>query len=175
MLLTETNIHLTTSPSTGNGSEQQRGRRSSSSGDAVVADSNVLRKVASLTLDRATIDKRVTKPKYVPEKLDFKIYEKFEGNDINHALAYIIFFLNVNDNIVVTHYSFFFKILTGQMLINWFVSAFSEGHYLRHVVASQDLKILATQFCTHLLAAGVIRQIEDANAPMELLFRVRNT
>lgn len=62
---------------------------------------------------------------------------------------------------------------TGQMLINWFVSAFSEGHYLRHVVTPQDLKILATQFCTHLLAAGVIRQIEDVNAPLELLFRVR--
>ncbi|KAK8731548.1 hypothetical protein OTU49_007365 [Cherax quadricarinatus] len=120
----------------GNGSEQ-RGRRSGSSGDVGVVDSNVLRKVASLTLDRATIDKRVTKPKFVPEKLDFKIYEKFEG----------------------------------QMLINWFVSAFSEGHYLRHVITPQDLKILATQFCTHLLAAGVINQIEDVSAPLELLFR----
>lgn len=60
----------------------------------------------------------------------------------------------------------------GQMLINWFVSAFSEGHYLRHVITPQDLKILATQFCTHLLAAGVIRQIEDSGAPLELLFRV---
>ncbi|KAK8381898.1 hypothetical protein O3P69_015123 [Scylla paramamosain] len=121
----------------GNGSEQQRGRRSGSSGDTGVVDSNVLRKVASLTLDRATIEKRVTKPKFVPEKLDFKIYEKFEG----------------------------------QMLINWFVSTFSEEHYMRHVVAPQDLKIMATQFCTHLLAAGVIRQIEDASVPIELLFR----
>ena len=58
------------------------------------------------------------------------------------------------------------------MLINWFVSTFSEEHYMRHVVAPQDLKIMATQFCTHLLAAGVIRQIEDASAPIELLFRV---
>lgn len=66
------------SPPTGNGTEQ-RGRRSGSSGDVVVVDSNVLRKVASLTLDRATIEKRVVKPKFVPEKLDFKIYEKFEG------------------------------------------------------------------------------------------------
>ncbi|MPC72408.1 hypothetical protein E2C01_066713 [Portunus trituberculatus] len=66
----------------GNGSEQQRGRRSGSSGDTGVVDSNVLRKVASLTLDRATIEKRVTKPKFVPEKLDFKIYEKFEGKGI---------------------------------------------------------------------------------------------
>ncbi|KAK7066966.1 Fmn2p [Halocaridina rubra] len=120
----------------GNGTEQ-RGRRSGSSGDVGVVDSNVLRKVASLTLDRAIIEKRVTKPKFVPEKLDFKIYEKFEG----------------------------------QMLINWFVSTFSEGHYLRHVITNQDLKILATQFCTHLLAAGVIRQIEDVSAPLELLFR----
>lgn len=64
--------------STGNGSDA-RGRRSGSNGDMGVVDSNVLRKVASLTLDRATIDKRVTKPKFVPEKLDFKIYEKFEG------------------------------------------------------------------------------------------------
>ncbi|XP_064108611.1 uncharacterized protein LOC135216988 isoform X4 [Macrobrachium nipponense] len=120
----------------GNGTEQ-RGRRSGSSGDVGVVDSNVLRKVASLTLDRAIIEKRVTKPKFVPEKLDFKIYEKFEG----------------------------------QMLINWFVSAFSEGHYLRHVITNQDLKILATQFCTYLLAAGVLRQIEDVSAPLELLFR----
>ncbi|XP_047493534.1 uncharacterized protein LOC125042112 [Penaeus chinensis] len=126
----------TYSESSGNGTEQ-RGRRSGSSGDVGVVDSNVLRKVASLTLDRATIEKRVVKPKFVPEKLDFKIYEKFEG----------------------------------QMLINWFVSAFSEGHYLRHVITPQDLKILATQFCTHLLAAGVIRQIEDTGAPLELLFR----
>ncbi|XP_068202042.1 uncharacterized protein [Palaemon carinicauda] len=120
----------------GNGTDQ-RGRRSGSSGDVGVVDSNVLRKVASLTLDRAIIEKRVTKPKFVPEKLDFKIYEKFEG----------------------------------QMLINWFVSAFSDGHYLRHVITNQDLKILATQFCTYLLAAGVLRQIEDVSAPLELLFR----
>ena len=70
-------------PSTAdNGGEQQHGRQTSSSSEAGLVDSNVLRKVASLTLDRATIDKRVTKPKFVPEKLDFKIYEKFEGKRI---------------------------------------------------------------------------------------------
>lgn len=62
--------------------------------------------------------------------------------------------------------------LSGQMLINWFVSTFSDEHYLRHLVTPQDLKLLAIQFCTHLLAAGVIRQIEDTNAPLELVFRV---
>ncbi|XP_071455083.1 protein cappuccino-like [Hetaerina americana] len=98
---------------------------------------NVLRKVASLTLDRATIDQRIAKPKFVPEKLDFQIYEKFEG----------------------------------QMLINWFVSAFGEDHYLRLLLTPQDLRILAVQFCTHMLAAGVIRQIPDKDVPLEALFR----
>lgn len=55
-------------------------RRHSSYGDVPFADqSNVLRKVASLTLDRATIEERVNKPKFVPAKLDFRIYKKFEG------------------------------------------------------------------------------------------------
>lgn len=49
----------------------------------VLGDSNVLRKVASLTLDRATLESKISKPKFVPEKLDFQIYEKFEGNIAN--------------------------------------------------------------------------------------------
>ena len=49
-------------------------------------DSNVLRKVASLTLDKATIEQRVSKPKFVPEKLDFQIYEKFEGQSLYDIL-----------------------------------------------------------------------------------------
>lgn len=53
-------------------------RRHSSLSDAPI-ESNVLRKVASLTLDRATLDQKLSKPKFVPEKLDFQIYEKFEG------------------------------------------------------------------------------------------------
>nr|CAD7257648.1 unnamed protein product [Timema shepardi] len=60
---------------------------------------------------------------------------------------------------------------SGQMLINWFVSAFSEEHYLRLILTSQDLRILAAQFCTHMLAAGVLRQIPDKDVPLELLFR----
>lgn len=42
-------------------------------------ESQVLKKVASLTLDRASLETKVTKPRFVPEKLDFKLYEKFEG------------------------------------------------------------------------------------------------
>ena len=59
-------------------SNGERSRRHGSNGEVGV-DSNVLRKVASLTLDKATIEKRVARPKFVPEKLDYKIYEKFEG------------------------------------------------------------------------------------------------
>jgi formin 2 len=64
------------------GAQQQgeaRDLRRHSSVSDVPLDSNVLRKVASLTLDKATIEQRVAKPKFVPEKLDFQIYEKFEG------------------------------------------------------------------------------------------------
>lgn len=64
------------------------------------------------------------------------------------------------------------SVATGQMLINWFVSAFPDDHYLRLLLTSQDLRILAVQFCTHLLAAGVIRQIPDKDVTLEPLLRV---
>uniref|UniRef100_T1JJV2 FH2 domain-containing protein n=1 Tax=Strigamia maritima TaxID=126957 RepID=T1JJV2_STRMM len=117
--------------------ETHHRRYSSISDMPITEQSNVLRKVASLTLDKQTIEEKVSKPKFVPEKLDFKIYEKFEG----------------------------------QMLINWYCSAFTEDHYLHYLLSKQDLKILATQFCTYLLAAGVLQQIEDIEAPCESLFR----
>ncbi|XP_018335635.1 protein cappuccino isoform X2 [Agrilus planipennis] len=100
-------------------------------------DSLILKKVASLTLDKATLDAKIAKPKFVPEKLDFKLYEKFEGH----------------------------------MLINWYLSEFGEDHYLRKVLHGQDLKLLAIQFCTHLLAAGVVKQIPDKDAPMYNIFK----
>jgi len=58
------------------------------------------------------------------------------------------------------------------MLINWFLTAFNEDHYLRLLLTPQDLKILVAQFATHMLAAGVIKQIVDKDAPLESLFRV---
>ncbi|XP_068085299.1 protein cappuccino isoform X2 [Anabrus simplex] len=117
--------------------QEARDLRRHSSVSDVPLDSNVLRKVASLTLDRNTLEQKVNKPRFLPEKLDFQIYEKFEG----------------------------------QMLINWFVSAFTEDHYLRLLLTTQDLRILAAQFCTHLLAAGVLRQIPDKDVVLESLFR----
>lgn len=52
-------------------------RRHSSVSD--VPSDNVLRKVASLVLDGNSSDQRLSKPKAVPEKLDYHIYDKFEG------------------------------------------------------------------------------------------------
>ncbi|CAH2108136.1 unnamed protein product [Euphydryas editha] len=111
-------------------------RRQSSVSDVPMTDSNVLRKVASLTLDKHT-ETKVIRPKFVPEKLDFQIYEKFEG----------------------------------QMLLNWFLSSVSEDSHLKNLLSSQDLKTLGIQYCTHLLAAGVLRQISDKDAPTENIFK----
>ncbi|CAH2234397.1 jg21201 [Pararge aegeria aegeria] len=101
-----------------------------------MSDSNVLRKVASLTLDKHT-ESKVVRPKFVPEKLDFQLYEKFEG----------------------------------QMLLNWFLSSISEDTHLKHSLSCQDLKTLGVQYCTHLLAAGVLQQISDKDAPTENIFK----
>ncbi|XP_013179590.1 PREDICTED: formin-like protein 6 isoform X1 [Papilio xuthus] len=111
-------------------------RRHSSLSDVPLAESNVLRKVASLTLDKLT-DTKVTRPRFVPEKLDFQLYEKFEG----------------------------------QMLLNWFVSSIADNSNFKSLVSTQDLKNIGIQYCTHLLAAGVLRQISDKNAPTENVFK----
>lgn len=42
-------------------------------------DGSVLKKVASLNLNKAELESKITKPRFVPEKLDFQLYEKFEG------------------------------------------------------------------------------------------------
>lgn len=59
------------------------------------------------------------------------------------------------------------------MLVNWYLSEFSEEHRLVNLLDGQDLKLLAVQFCTHLLAAGVLRQIPDKDVPMYNIFKVR--
>lgn len=51
--------------------------------ETVTADTpeegSVLKKVASLTLSKLELETKICKPKFVPEKLDFQLYEKFEG------------------------------------------------------------------------------------------------
>lgn len=46
-------------------------------------DGSVLRRVAKVTLDQATKDQKPVRPKHVPEKLDFRNREKFEGKRLN--------------------------------------------------------------------------------------------
>ncbi|XP_061704106.1 formin-2-like isoform X1 [Cydia pomonella] len=57
------------------------------------------------------------------------------------------------------------------MLLNWFISSVAENSYLKNLLTAQDLKNLGTQYCTHLLAAGVLRQIPDKDAPTENIFK----
>ncbi|CAH0555466.1 unnamed protein product [Brassicogethes aeneus] len=103
----------------------------------VIPDSLVLKKVASFTLSKTELESKVCKPKFVPEKLDFQMYEKFEG----------------------------------YQLINWYISEFNENQYFKELVTGVDLKILAVQFCTHLLAAGVLRQIPDKDVEISNIFK----
>ncbi|XP_044753972.1 protein cappuccino-like isoform X2 [Coccinella septempunctata] len=100
-------------------------------------DSGVLKKVTSLTLSRADLESKILKPRFVPEKLDFQLYEKFEG----------------------------------YMLINWYVSELNENHPLGNSLSEQELKLLAAQFCTHLLAAGVLKQLRDKDVPVYNVFK----
>ena len=57
-------------------------------------DGSVLRRVAKVTLDQATKDQKPVRPKHVPEKLDFRNREKFEGKRLfvrcSNARVYIM-------------------------------------------------------------------------------------
>ena len=59
------------------------------------------------------------------------------------------------------------------MLIQWLCSTYDEGHHLFYILSSTDMKLLAIQFCTHLLAAGVIKRIEDDSSHSDI-FKVSN-
>ncbi|XP_065207335.1 formin-2-like [Planococcus citri] len=111
--------------------------RHSSLTEGTPLESNVLRKVASLTFDKAAMEQKVHKSRFIPEKLDFQNYEKFEG----------------------------------QMLINWFLSSLSDKKSFNQKLKTSELHALATQFCTQLLAAGVIQQIIDKDAAKEDNFK----
>ena len=47
------------------------------------------------------------------------------------------------------------------MLLQWLSSAYDDSHYLHYLLSRQDLRLMCIQFCTHLLAAGVIRPLEQ--------------
>ncbi|XP_067119068.1 protein cappuccino-like isoform X1 [Centruroides vittatus] len=57
----------------------------------------------------------------------------------------------------------------GHVLVNWLCISCTEQP--RHLLTQQDLRTLVAQFCTCLLAAGVMRQIEDESMPLDNVFR----
>nr|XP_023026230.1 formin-2-like [Leptinotarsa decemlineata] len=63
------------------------------------------------------------------------------------------------------------KLCNGHMLINWYLSEFNEDDHFSSIFSGQDLKLLAIQFCTYLLAAGVLKQILDKDVPMYNVFK----
>lgn len=58
----------------------------------------------------------------------------------------------------------------GQMLLNWLQSTIDDKHYLRLVMTRHDMNVVLTQFCTCLIAAGVMKEKEGRN---EQIFKVR--
>jgi len=58
------------------------------------------------------------------------------------------------------------------MLVSWLLSAFRADHYARRNVSEQDLKIITIQLCSYLLAAGVMKKLEDDASSPSALFRV---
>ncbi|ENN75324.1 hypothetical protein D910_06612 [Dendroctonus ponderosae] len=101
----------------------------------VMSDGANLQKATSLS--RAELEARLQRPKFVPEKLNFQLYEKFEG----------------------------------YMLVNWYLSELSSDSPAKSQLGVAELKLLASQFCTHLLAAGVLRQLPDPGVPPTTIFR----
>ncbi|XP_049867761.1 protein cappuccino-like isoform X2 [Pectinophora gossypiella] len=77
--------------------------------------------------------------------------------------------INISSNMDVS--SGGIKLYTRQMLLNFFLSSVNENSHLKHLLSSQDQKNLVIQYCTHLLAAGVLRQIADKDAPTENIFK----
>ncbi|CAB3247534.1 unnamed protein product [Arctia plantaginis] len=78
-----------------------------------------------------------------------------------------LWIINRVKNSVITKRS----VHNSQMLINWFVSSITENSHFKTLLSIQDLRSLGIQYCTHLLAAGVLRQISDRDAPTENIFK----
>ncbi|KAK3092858.1 hypothetical protein FSP39_007992 [Pinctada imbricata] len=55
------------------------------------------------------------------------------------------------------------QVFEGKMLLQWLQSSIDEKHYLRFALTRHDLNVVSSQFCTCLLAAGVINQVEATN------------
>jgi len=58
------------------------------------------------------------------------------------------------------------------MLVSWLLSSFTSQHKLFQRVSQRDVRLIAIQFCTHLLAANVIRKLEHESGNPATIFKV---
>jgi formin 2 len=63
----------------------------------------------------------------------------------------------------------FIFFVSGQMLINWLAASFQA---LPVNINEQELTTITLQYCTNMLAMGVIKQIADKYAPLQDTFKV---
>ena len=57
--------------------------------------------------------------------------------------------------------------------MQWLTSSFDEQHYLYYMLSKVDIRVIVIQFCTHMLAAGVIKRLEedrDASRIFKVIF-----
>jgi len=62
--------------------------------------------------------------------------------------------------------------MTGHMLVSWLLTSFNSQHNVCQRVSQRDLRLIAIQLCTHLLAAHVVRMLEDDSANPSVIFKV---
>ncbi|XP_059162298.1 formin-like isoform X2 [Physella acuta] len=60
----------------------------------------------------------------------------------------------------------------GATLMNWLCSEFNESHHLYSILSRHDYRIIVSQFCTHLLSAGILSEAEKKHR--ENIFKTHN-
>ncbi|CAL1536956.1 unnamed protein product [Lymnaea stagnalis] len=60
----------------------------------------------------------------------------------------------------------------GETLVNWLSSEFDESHHLHVILSRHDFRIIVAQFCTHLLSAGVLSEVDRRHK--ESIFKTHN-
>jgi len=61
---------------------------------------------------------------------------------------------------------------TGHMLVSWLVSSFTSENNVCQRVSQRDMRLIAIQFCTYLLAANVIEKLEEVTNQSSGIFKV---
>lgn len=108
------------------------------------------------------LEDAVSWPLSIPGTVDFTKFEVFEGMKkkcpVKNCFVYLI---KYDRNQLIFQMSFL-----GQMLLNWLQSTIDDKHYLRLVMTRHDMSVVLTQFCTCLIAAGIMKEKEGRNEQM---------